>query len=129
MKKYENNLTMGSTFVRIMAVEGSQPMMESNGILTTNEAAAVNAIMQVLRCLSLNRFIDQAFNPTVSDEDRAEMVKCRWERSGKLACIGLATKTFMHANSVEEAMQRNRIFTCTRAVYNQTPKRRQGKIK
>lgn len=127
MTKYECNLTLGSLFIQMQAEHGKDPVMKASGPMTANQMAGTNAIMQVLRCLSLDRMIDATFNPTYDEAAGNEIVKCRWERSGNLKLIGTVTGTYMHALSIEEAIQRIRIFTCPRHLFDRLPKKRQGK--
>lgn len=129
MKLYEWNLSINDTFVRLRAEEGKEPVLQTTGILDANELAAVACVTQTLRCLTMGRHIGHNFNPTVSDEDRYQLVKCRWERSGKLKEIGPTDKKFHYAENVEAAMCMVRIFTCTRMVLVQLPRRRQGQLK
>jgi len=123
-KNYEFTFTVGDTYVQVQCQHGKDPVLRQNGTLTMDETAAVHCFMQTLRCLSAGVSLQAYFNPTIHEEDDLVLVKCQWSRGGRLKMIGDADKHFMHAESVEQAMKRNRVFTCTRRVYKECPKTR-----
>lgn len=123
-QKYEFTLSVGDTYVQVMCDEGKDPVVRQTGILNADEVAALNCMVQTLRCLSGGINIHHYFNPTIKTEEDFAIVKCQWTRHGKLKLVGDVEKQFLHAASVEEALKRNRVFTCTRRVYMECPKSR-----
>jgi hypothetical protein len=123
-KKYEATFSVGDSYVQIQAEEGKEPVARSTGIFTTDELAAVQCMVQVVKCLSAGISFQAYFNPTVSSEEDNELVKCRWSRAGVLKLEGITTKRFLHAENVAQAIERRRVFTCTRRVFRECPKTR-----
>lgn len=116
--------------VQVKGKEGEEPVIEMRvGKVTADQHAALHIVIEVARCLLMGKSIDHTFNPTLAlkagSSDQPELVKCKWFRSGKLVIIGKATRQWRHANTPIEAVERQRVFTCTREVYEATPKRRQ----
>lgn len=119
------NITLDDLFVEISGSSTSELRIRPSGTFTANENAAINALVETLRCLSSGKTIDRHFNPTRRHDEKPRVYKCKWERSGKLRVLEEdATSKFQHANSVEEALQRKRIFTCSSELYETLPKRR-----
>jgi hypothetical protein len=104
--------------------EGIEPTLKLTGDVDANTHATIHVIMEVARCLMNGQSINHYFNPTVVHSEEDEYVKCQWMRSGKLVSSGKADKKYMHADTVDEAMLRKRVFTCTRHLYSLMPKRR-----
>lgn len=130
MNKIECNLWLGetlSTGVMVKCEVGGEPTVDQQGSLTADEHAASHFLVEIVRCLSLGKSIDHTFSPLLTPDkvkEQETLVKCRWSKSGKLLMFGETTKHWKHAVNVEEAVVRNRVFTCTRSVFNATPKRR-----
>lgn len=131
MPDYEVVVYFGAAqqrMVNILASKGEQPKVTQHGEADSNEHAAIHCIVEVIRCLALQQNIGHYFNPAIphtdTGEEVQEYVKCQWTRSGKLFCAGPADKRFMHADNLEEALARNRTFTCTRRLYDMLPKKR-----
>lgn len=57
-------------------------------------------------------------------KDYSEKIyKCRWSKGGKLSLLDDDySKKYLHANSVQEAITRSRVFTCSESVYAMIPK-------
>jgi hypothetical protein len=127
MKKITCNLSIGpDIFVNIENVIDS-PLdlkIRSNGLLDANEHAAMHVITEAIRCLSSGKNIDFHFNPVVNEEKDAELIRCRWERNGRLRVGDVTDKKFMHAETTTEALARNRAFTCHRRLLRILPARR-----
>lgn len=101
--------------------------IEQKGSLTADEHAASHFIVELVRCLTTGRSIEHSFNPLLTPEkikEQEQLVKCRWSKSGKLLMLGEASKHWKHATSPDEAILKQRVFTCTRSTFNLTPKRR-----
>lgn len=129
----ECNLWLGETRgVMIAGVPGQEPTLKQQGELSGPEHAAAHFIMEVVRCLTLDKSIDHTFNPfhkqTQPPPAKTEKyIKCIWQKSGNLIMLGEleeGQKRWKHANTVEEAVESKRVFTCTRATYAAMPKRR-----
>lgn len=125
----ECSLTLDDTrFIHIRCTPGQEPIyrQSSNAELTSREFSAVNAILETIRSLSLDRPIDLHFNPSMSHAAEDEkLVKLKWMRSGKLAVLDEESpKRWCHADTLEAALGRKRSFTCTRRLLLQLPRRR-----
>ncbi len=126
MKKIECNLTIGNDFIFIKSKPSGECLIQMSGQqFTAQELAAANVIAQTLRCLQTGRPIDHYFNPTVNDSDEQKIVKCEWLRSGKLTVRDMnASKRHKHADTVEQALERQRVFTCMFPLFRKLPRRR-----
>lgn len=131
MSKIECNLWLGEDNhgVMIAAQYGAEPTVTQQGDLSGPEHAAAHFIVELVRCLSLGKSIDHTFNPIRDKPQPLEekLVKCIWQKSGILIMLGdleEGKKKWKHAESVEEALEAKRVFTCTRYIYNAVPKRR-----
>lgn len=125
MAKIECNLTIGDKFINLEPNDGNEIICRIHGQLTEQELATVNVITQTLKCFVTQRNIDYYFNPTITDEDRTEIAKCEWMRSGRLVVRAANYhKRYQHATTVSEAMQRTRVFTCPRFLLKQLPRKR-----
>ena len=96
--------------------------------LTADENAAIHYVVELARQLLRGQPISHFQNPfLVIQEQVQKLVKCKWQRSGKLVMLGQLNpgdKRWKNANTVEEALAKKRVFTCTMAVYDSCPKRR-----
>lgn len=115
--------------VSIKGESGQEPIIEPYaGEITADQHSAMYFVAEIARCLLAGRSINSQFNPTkplaiLVEEEK--LVRCKWTKSGKLIVIvEQETKRWRHAETPAEAMQRKRVFTCTRAVYDACPKRR-----
>lgn len=122
--KYEINITMGDRFIGIESETNREPAIRMDGTIEANEHAAIAAITEILRCLSWGKGIDSHFNPTEVHSDDYTILKCKWERSGKLKILDVSNKKFLHAETVEEAKSRSRTFTCYKNLFRQLPDKR-----
>lgn len=124
--KMECNLTIGDKFVFIKpSADGTGCVVQMDGQFTDEEVAAVNIISRTIACLRDDTMLGPYFNPTLNEVDDSRLMKVEWLRSGKLVLRTVAPgKRFRHAYTVEEAMQRDRVFTCERRLYRVLPKRR-----
>lgn len=127
----ECNLWLSETRgVMIKGALGCEPTVTQQGQLTGPEHAAAHFITEVVRCLTLDKSIDHTFCPIKSQPPPVateRFIKCIWQRSGNLIMLGEledGQKRWKHANTVEEAMEAKRVFTCTRATYAAMAKRR-----
>lgn len=118
------NLTIGESFVQITTPRmGQQLTVKQHGELSDNEYAAANAIVEVMRALNVGQNINRYFNP--AKIGNSKMVKCRWSRHGHLKLIDeKPDKKYQHATTIEEAINRNRTFTCDITLYEELPKKR-----
>lgn len=94
--------------------------------MTSEELAAIAVISEVLARLRNGKFIDYSFN-IKSFENSTALVKCEWLRSGNLKIHGPTDRPYEHAESVDEAIQRHRTFTCSVSISALLPKRREYK--
>lgn len=125
MKRVECNITIGDKFINIEPNAQGEPVVKFHGELSGQELAMINVFTQTIRCLTTQRPIDHYFNPTITDEDANQIVKCEWLRSGKLVVRQTNYgKKFQHALTVSEALTKRRIFTCPRYLLRQLPRRR-----
>lgn len=131
--KIEWNLWINETTgIQIKGEGGQEPSIEllNKGEITADEHAAMFFVAEIARCLLAGRKIDTHFNPTKPLEKllaEEKLVRCKWTKSGKLlVLVDDENKRWKHASTVGEAMSRKRVFTCTREVYDATPKRRPG---
>ena len=124
-RSYSATLFFHGKVVEVACQEGRQPVTRSPEQLDADELAALNCIVECLRCLSSGKEIDHHFNPTLDNLLADEIMECRWEtRSGKLKIMKVAERRYMHANTVKEAMARHRNFTAPRSVVQKLPPRR-----
>ena len=126
MSKMECNLTIKDKFVFIRPnKDGSGCVVQMDGRFTDEELAAINVISRTIACLCDDTQLGPYFNPTLSEAYDSQTVKVEWLRSGRLVLRSVAPdKRFRHANTVEEAVLRERVFTCERRLYRVLPKRR-----
>lgn len=97
-----------------------QTSMEEWGIQETHVMAC---LAEILRCVVLGINLDTHFNPTAESSRDEEIIKCQWTRHHKLKIVDENPPgKFRHAYTINEALQRNRNFTCTRRLYRQIPK-------
>jgi hypothetical protein len=132
--KIECNFWIGGvTGVMIECEEGQEPIVKQSGELTGPQHAASHFITELIRALSLGKSIDHLFNPYMTTMDilqkPEELVRCKWMKSGKLILLGTSDKRWKHAGTVEEVLESKRVFTCSRTIYDLTPKRRPGQKK
>lgn len=124
--KIECTLSLGEhIFVAITAnsLTGSQAIKVS-GELTSDQLAGVNIIQEVIRCWNTDRPVDRYFNPVQEGHD-LDLVKLEWTRAGTLVVRSKNAPTkFQHANTVEEALQRNRVFTVYNFMLHRIPTKR-----
>lgn len=118
--------------ISIKGEAGLEPVIEVRaGELSATEHAALNFVVEIARCLLIGKSIDHTFNPTKTLEriqEEEQLVRCRWLKSGKLIMMNECSKRWKHAATIEEAISRQRVFTCTRNVYDSMPKRRPRKL-
>lgn len=110
---------------KLTAEPGMQVQVVSGGINNEQEQAFLFVVTECLRCLSSGKAIDLHFNPYDNSEDEVTIVKCQWGRTGCLRLLeeGITYK-FQHATTPSEALQRNRNFTCSKALYRRLPQHR-----
>lgn len=95
--------------------------------LNEQQLFLVNVIAQATRCYCKGIDIDTYFDPFRVTEKQStdKLYKCEWMRSGKLILRDdNCKKKFKHADTVEEAFTRQRVFTCMSSVYSVMPKMR-----
>lgn len=113
------------SMVTIVSEDGGEPLVSQRGTITANEHAAVHVIAETMRALATGRPVDHLFNPTINEEEEKIVVKCRWMKSGNLRILDEGpVKKFKHADTLEEALERHRVFTCTRSLLRRLPRKR-----
>lgn len=126
--KAEVNIYLGDKFITIAGSDDTNngvPVIKMDATLTQQELSFINIVGESLRCLINEKNIDHHYNPTITAEDQQRILKCEWLRSGRLVIRDEKfSGHFRHADTVEIAMTRKRVFTCTMAVYKQLPRKR-----
>jgi hypothetical protein len=128
--KIEWNLWIDDTKgLQVRGQSGEEPVIDFyKGEISPDQMAAMNYVVEIARCLLQGRTIDSHFNPTKKLEaliEEEKLVRCQWMKSGKLVMIvEHETKRWKHAETVAEALGKERVFTCTRQVFDACPKRR-----
>ena len=125
MEKIEWNLWMSNgTGAQIFTDDNDRLVATITGEHDANTMLAFGFVLEVAKALLQGQEINRYFKPIEPNPDALEIVRCQWLRSGKLRCFGLATKKHRHAESVDQAIMRHRVFTCTRDLYDRLPKQR-----
>lgn len=119
-------ITFGNRIAEASAVHGKEPVVRFSDILSAEEAAVVNVMVETLRCFSSGKSIDRHFNPTVDNAKQDELQCAMWGRKGELIHVGPAEDKFLHASTVKEACSRKRKFTCFRSLLDKLPKFKDG---
>ncbi len=132
--KIECNIWFGDEGrgVMIECEEAQDPTVKTQGMLDASQHAASHFLVEIVRCLALGRSIDHHFNPALTTaklQEQEQLVRCIWKKNGKLFMLGPSDKRWKHAHSAEEAIIKQRVFTCTRTVFDMTPKRRLSDVK
>lgn len=127
-KKYEANIYIGDSLVQIVADPGEPIKFTTLTNLNGDELTAAHIIKEVFSCLLAGKSLDSHFNPFDNSDDDIVIVKCKWERNGNLSFIGETKDKHLHAISVQDALDRKRIFTCSKALYKRIPMRRNGSM-
>lgn len=94
--------------------------------LNSNENNAISAIAATIKALHSGKNIDYFFNPTKDPDGRNKLMRCKWTKAGTLQVLKEAeTIRWKHAATVHEALLRQRVFTCTKEVFEELPNRKQ----
>lgn len=112
-------------FIKITADDVTcNQQIKVSGELSSDQLSGLNVIQEVIRCWNINRPIDRYFNPVQEGND-LDIVKLEWTRAGTLLVREKNAPTrFQHADTVEEALERNRVFTVYRFMLHRIPTRR-----
>jgi hypothetical protein len=116
----------------IKGEEGQEPYIDLRpGPVTADQHAALHLIAEIARALLMGQRIDHLFVPRslqkiyINNSGPSEIfLRCQWMKSGKLIMLKECNKRWQHAETVDEAILRKRVFTCTRELYEILPKRR-----
>ena len=106
------------------AEKGKITIEPDNYRLTPNELLAVTVISETMRCLAEGRDLNLYFNPTEKPSDRTTLMRCMWERTGRLKIIGEAKDKFIMCNTLEEALAARRMFTVYKSLLRDLPSKR-----
>lgn len=120
----EGTIFLGDKAVEIRVEDGKQTSIRTSADLSMEEMEALTCITETLSCLSSGKQLGPYFNPTVNHAYENAVVRCKWSRSGKLVIIGESEKRFLHAETVEECLLRQRTFTTIRSVAKNLPSKR-----
>lgn len=120
---YEVTMMFRDVTVRIECVRG-QPAIRISGDVSANELAGLHGILEIIQCLSTGKEIGPHFNPTENHAEEDQVIKCMWDRSGNLRIVGPTDRFHQHAETVDDALKRNRVFTTTRRISKKLPLKR-----
>ena len=110
-----------------LEAEGTDIKVHGLSLLDGQELSFTFIIKEALNCLITGKDINLHFSPHDTEEDESTIYKLQWQRGGNLRVIDdHHTEKFLHANTIREALERKRNFTCTRALYKKLPQRRHG---
>ena len=119
-------VAFGSRVAEVRCSEGHEPVTRCPEPFDGQELAVLAVITETIRAWSAGVPIDRHFNPTKSSAEDLVLVLCLWERSGKLIVKEeVPERKYQHADTVDEAVQRKRSFTCYRSLVSQLPSRRE----
>lgn len=110
-----------------LEAEGEKIAVHGMSMLEGQELSFAFIIKEALNCLLRGKDINLHFSPADTEEDEHILYKCQWLKGGGIRVIDdHATERWRHANNLSEALERKRIFTCSRALFKKLPLRRHG---
>lgn len=110
----------GGTNAKIVAMASNSA---SRNHLSMRESFALACIQYLLELTVSDEISDEDFVHRMQEvcgkgKQRDRMVRCEWMRSGNLLLRkSNETVSYLHANTVEEALKRKRIFTTSMSVF------------
>ena len=115
---------------KVAVIEMDKSMVSSrllgsaNENMTSNELFLLSFIQRAMEIDLKGESIPYNLNPR-KEQNQFDIIKCQWTEAGYLRIYDQSPdKKFRHAETVEQAMKRNRNFTCTRSLYECLPTRR-----
>lgn len=123
-------VSLGDTHVSITndKHQNNGQVTVANGILNQDELAMVGIISSLVRQLTIGNPLCYVFKPEEEIEVH-RLVMCEWMINGGLRIKpGTATRKYQHAETQEEALKRERSFTCEYSLAIMLPKKREKKV-
>lgn len=100
----------------------ARTILAGGSVLSGNETTAVSVATEIVRCLNTGKPIDRHFAPMEDDAVGQQLMRCMWKRNGALEIVSdREVRKYNHASTVTEALERRRVFTCVRSLYNRLP--------
>ena len=128
MKRIEITITIGAESVIYITSDNTIEVGYTGSKASSEYFQFLAVIIETLKAMRKGIEVNRHFCP-VPDEKRTKIVfsafpKFKWTKSGILKFLGMSTKKFMHANTVDEAISRARVFTCNNEIATMIPVRK-----
>jgi len=128
MQRVEITITIGADSVLYITADKTIEVGCTGSKVGSEYIQFLSVLIESLKAMMKGIEVNRHFCP-VPEEKRTKIVftsfpKFKWTKSGILKFLGMTKKKFMHADTVQDALMRSRVFTCSNEIATMIPVRK-----